>query len=252
MFVFISKILSFLTSPIIWIFGLSLWAVFGRKPDIKKRIWIFVGVLYFFSNGFIVSEFARMWEEESTANLEQPYDAIVVLNGFISYDYDHHLEGFHQSTDRFLHGLRLFRQDSGRNLIISGGASSLIYPDMNESIITKEFIGKLGIDNNHIIAEPFSRNTHENALYVKAVLKAKNLQGKRILLVTSAYHMKRARWCFEEVGLAVDTYPVDYRSGPRRFEIDHLLLPQIRALQLWGTFIHEWLGTMVYKMKGYI
>lgn len=40
-------------------------------------------------------------------------------------------------------------------------------------------------------------------------------------------------------------------SGPRRFTFDHLLIPNSEALFSLNYLIHEWVGFIVYKLKGY-
>lgn len=252
MFFLLSKILSFLLSPIVWIFALAIRA-FIVKPEKKKRaIWQLIVVAFVFSNSFILCEFLRPWEEEGNADFSKPYDAAIVLSGFVSYDHGHGMAGFENSNDRFLHGMRLLQQDSIKKLVLSGGSASLVYPEMIESVIARNFALDLGLKRSEIITERLSKNTRQNALYTKALLTKMKMEDKRILLITSAYHMHRARACFEKVGLQVDCYPVDYRAGERRYHLDHLLVPNEGALALWGALLHEWMGCLVYKMQGYI
>jgi uncharacterized SAM-binding protein YcdF (DUF218 family) len=66
---------------------------------------------------------------------------------------------------------------------------------------------ELGVPRRDIIVEGTARNTQESARAVKRVLKS-----KRIFLVTSAYHMKRAEGLFKKQGF--DVFPRPPGTGP--------------------------------------
>ncbi|MBL4593392.1 MAG: hypothetical protein JKX68_06200, partial [Flavobacteriales bacterium] len=103
MFFFLSKILLFLATPIIWVFGLLVWGILTKKPIRKKRLlWATVIVFYFFSNSFITDEFVRFYEErnQTYSELTETYDVAIVLGGFSDYDATQESIQFHSSTDR--------------------------------------------------------------------------------------------------------------------------------------------------------
>jgi uncharacterized SAM-binding protein YcdF (DUF218 family) len=249
MFFIISKLFTFLLSPITWVFLLLVSCIFAKNK--KRRIIITLCVFYFFSNSFISSEVMRLLEPKHQAITEN-YKAIVVLAGFVAYDDSTQLTGFAESIDRLLYGLKEHQKNTNQYMIISGGSGSLSMPEMKESTIARNFVKDLNINTDKIINEPFSKNTFQNALYTKTILKKLGLENEKILLVTSAYHIPRAKACFDKQGINSIIYPVDYKAGPRKYNFDHLLLPSLSAFQDWYIILHEWVGLFTYRLKSYI
>jgi hypothetical protein len=52
--------------------------------------------------------------------------------------------------------------------------------------------------------------------------------------------------------MVVDPYSTDRYAGPRKFEFDHLFIPNISALNDWNNLIHEMIGFITYKISGYV
>jgi uncharacterized SAM-binding protein YcdF (DUF218 family) len=90
-----------------------------------------------------------------------------------------------------------------------------------------------------------SRNTFENALYTKKMLQADNVMT--VVLVTHAWHMRRALWSFERVGLHAIAYP----APPTVEEGDRIddYLPSMRALQDSYRALHEAIGLAYYQLR---
>ena len=72
----------------------------------------------------------------------------------------------------------------------------------------------LGKAHDRLILEAKSRDTYENAVYLKEEFNRDGEFGpaKRWLLITSAYHMPRAMGAFRQAGFNVEPWPVDYRT----------------------------------------
>ena len=88
--------------------------------------------------------------------------------------------------------------------------------------------------------EAGSMDTAGNAALSAPILKAAGIQ--RIVLVTHAFHMPRARLLFEQAGLEVIPAPTAFFSHQ---SFDWLLsdfLPQAKALHTSYYALHEWLG----------
>ncbi len=252
-FFILSKILAFLLSPLTWIFTLLGFAAFSKNPVRKKRFFIAaIATLYFFSNSFIVDEFTRLWEV-TTPDLKptQKYEYAVVLGGMIWYDARQDKPQFLRGADRLFQVLPLLKQGQVKKIFITSGSGSISKQDEKEADILKNYLVKAGIPDSCIVTENQSRNTHENALLTKELFDKLQVKDS-VLFVTSAFHLRRAVGCFEKAGITkLVLYPTDRYSGPRKFEPDHLLIPNADALHQWDLLIHEVTGYLVYKIRGF-
>ena len=254
MFFILSKILHFLISPLIWAIALLLWALLTKSAKRKKTLLIITcSLLYFFANPFINDEAFRWYEERNPTydEIAETYDVVVVLGGFTSFDDENGLEGFHASTDRFLHGLKLYKTGKAKKIMLVGGSGSIANPDEKEGVIMAGFLADIGVPMEDIIIEKESKNTRENAVNAAKILN-NDFVGGKFLLVTSGYHMPRAKRCFQKVGIAVTPFSVDHYAGKRKFIFDHLFLPNPHTIAKWETLFHEWVGFITYKVLGYV
>lgn len=100
-----------------------------------------------------------------------------------------------------------------------------------------------------VVTEVDSESTHQNALNLQSIFEQMQ-QPKDIVLVTSAWHMRRAVGVFRQRGFEVCTYGVD----PQQHMGVPLtaLWPQTTALQKTKIALHEWLGWYFYRQQGFI
>ncbi len=254
MFFFVSKILGFLFTPIIWVFSLLLFSGFSSNPKRKKRTFIWaIALFYFFSNSFVLEEVSRKWEIPATHYKDlKVYDAGIVLGGMLSYDADYDRIQFQRGSDRLWQAVDLYKRGFIKKIFFVGGSGSIEFADIKEGVHVKSYLLEIGIPAEDIWIENESRNTRENAFNAKEFLQKNDSAGGKFLLITSGSHMRRAMACFKAVGLDVVPYSVDRTaSDERRFTLDHLFIPSINTLMWWDAFIHEWIGIIVYKIQGY-
>lgn len=254
MFFHLSKILFFLTTPIVWIFSLFLWGMLTKKPLRKKRLlWASLICFYFFSNAFIADEFVRIYEDHSPSkiNNSEQFDVAIVLGGFSNYDADLKMVQFHSASDRLTEGIRLYKTGKAKKIMIVSGSGQIMRPDEKEALYIKDYLLTIGIPERDLIIESESKNTRENAVFAKEILDQKYKNGN-FILITSAFHMPRAKRCFDKVGIQTTPYSVDQQAGPRKFLLDHLFIPDVDSLQRWQMLIKEWLGFTTYWIMGYI
>ncbi|SHK22726.1 YdcF family protein [Thermocrinis minervae] len=128
-------------------------------------------------------------------------DAIVVLGGG-SYSTGILKE---DSMKRVLAAFVLHKR-TNLPLILSGGSA---VGNLPEADIMKSFLVELGIDKRKIITDVQSRDTEQNAKMIKEICE--KMGYKKVVLVTSAYHMKRAVKEFQREGLEVVPYPTDFK-----------------------------------------
>ena len=254
MFFFLSKILAFLITPVFWVFSLLVYAIFSKNEKRKRRslIWAVV-IFYFFSNGFILEEVNRLWEVPATSYQDlKTYDAGIVLGGMLDYDVSLNRIQFQKGVDRLLQAVELYKRGNIKKIFFVGGSGSIEFSYLKEGIIIRRFLLTIGIPDKDIWIENESRNTYENALNAKEILaKNNNLEGN-FLLITSARHMRRSLACFRKIELNVTPYSVDREASPvRRLALDHLFIPDAEKLAKWDDLFHEWIGLIVYKIKGY-
>lgn len=86
-----------------------------------------------------------------------------------------------------------------------------------------------------------SRNTAENASYSVRVLQAANI--RRIVLVTHAWHMPRAKLLFEKQGIAVSPAPTGF--APRGVPLFESLLPSPASFGRSTACLREWVARLI-------
>ncbi len=130
-------------------------------------------------------------------------------------------------------------------IVVSGGK---LPADASQSIaaVAKRFLIDLGIPSHAVIAEERSRDTYENALYCKSICQTHGYS--RPLMVTSGYHIKRARWSFAKVGLTVTPFPCALTTWPGKTYRMSSYLPSCNALKTTAQALHEWIGLFYYRL----
>jgi uncharacterized SAM-binding protein YcdF (DUF218 family) len=187
--------------------------------------------------------------EDRFAQVANPghVDGVIILGGAIG-----ETRGrikMNEAASRMTEGMALARRFPQARIVFTGGEGSLIGSEGNESDAAATLFRQMGLEGERFIFENASRNTRENALFTRDKVAPK--PGERWLLVTSAYHMPRAVGCFQAVGFPVIPYPVDfYSDGDAR---DFWQVPRFFAngLRMSETAIKEWVGLVVYRMRGY-
>ncbi len=254
MFFFLSKLLPGLLFPyplFLILCALALW----RLPAGRfRRIFgiVFVSVFLastYASASLLLGSLERRYPTLRTAEAEKA-DAIVVLSGMVTPStrpVDR--PQFNDAVERILAGKDLLRAGKAPVLLISGGSGLLSNIGRPESIVLKEWLISEGIPENRIIAESESRNTGENAVESARIAKEKGI--RKIILVTSAFHMPRSVLCFEKQGFEVQPFPV------ARYLVDEFpgmeaFFPAPAGMTLSTIALKEYVGIVMYRLKGYL
>jgi len=216
------------------------------------RRWLLWLLVLLGTNPALPNELLRWWElpPKRLSQLPRQADAAVLLTGISDIHEPTDRVYLERGADRFTNALWLYRAGRVRQIIISGGSGSEHKTARTEADELRILLRLAGVPATAILTEEKSRNTHENALYTKQLL-ASYPEMDTLVLVTSAFHQRRALGCFHKVGLNPIPFPADYRTTPRRASLDYWLLPSVKALVTWGTLLHELAGWTVYKLLGY-
>ena len=256
MFFLLSKLLLLVFSPGLWLLALLAAAVVAR-PGSRWRgrwLWAATGLLLLGGNNALVNSTTLAWELPPVPlRAVAPVDAAVLLTGVAAEGKSPHDRVYlTQGADRLTNALWLYRAGRVRYLVISGGSGSLHPAPGAESEAHQlaTLLRLAAVPPSAILLEERSRNTRENALYTQALLR-QHPGIKSLVLVTSAFHERRALACFAKVGLHPAPFPADFRSTDPGGGLGYWLLPSLDALGRWGNLLHEMVGYLVYKAQGY-
>jgi len=147
---------------------------------------------------------------------------------------------------RILAIAKLARAYPNARIVYSGGDASLLGNQSPESNYVYPFLDSFGIARDRVTLESRSRNTAENAVFTRDLVKPK--PDERWLLVTSAQHMPRAIGCFRRAGFPVEAYPVGWLTA-----VDAnvgLSLIFSSGLAQFDSAAREWTGLLAYWLTG--
>ena len=154
---------------------------------------------------------------------------------------------FNQAAERVIAPLELRRRYPKARLVFTGGSAALRPSTLTEAWAVRRFWRAVGLDQGDVVYEDRSRNTFENALFTRDLVKPR--EGERWLLVTSAMHMPRAVGVFRKVGFPVIAYPVDFRTNGEFWRAG-VPADTGSAVSMVENAMHEWLGLIAYRLTG--
>jgi uncharacterized SAM-binding protein YcdF (DUF218 family) len=250
---FLIRRAEFLLYPFTWVIILLLLALFTYNQQRRKRLLIWsICLLVFFSNSVIVDELIRTWEVEVilTGDIDPSIRTAILLGGGVYHDKESGKIKYGTNADRYLSVLEPYREGVIDKILVSGGPANYLEPWAKEAEIIKGLYLLCGLPEEHILIEDKSLNTHENAMNSKAILE--KLGEKKFLLITSSLHMRRAIACFKKQGIQVQPYSAMKMVGVRRWELDYMFVPSLDNFSKWRSLIHEWIGYLSYKVRGYV
>ena len=264
MFYFFSKTITYLLTPAGWLLGILAWAFLTKHTRRRRQlIGLALGLFWVLGNPFLINELALWWEYPSQAiPADSTVRVAVVLTGGMVNSSKEILDSHQRPTNRYLLGreadragqaLYLYKLGAVQKILISGGVGHLPFQAKrisDEGRMVAQFFRTAGVRPTDILLENKSLNTHENAVFTAQMLQ-RNLRTNRCVLITSAWHMRRAIACFQKEGVAVVPFPSGFLSGERSFALGDWLLPHEEAFFNAYYFVRELVGYVTYKVVGY-
>lgn len=267
MFLFLSKLLPLFLYPL----GLScLLMVLGillllfKKPRRVAALPILLAlcVILLSSNGWVSTWLVRSLETQYRPTDIPTADAIVVLGGATKSAFSPRpWVEVNEEGDRVLYGAKLYRDGKAPKVILSGGRiewdQSSPVSGKSESEDMAELMQTMGVPATAILEDRTSLNTRENALNVQQLMQQNRIQ--RILLVTSALHMPRSMMIFRKLGIEPIPAPTDFLVADKEVKdvgnglqsIVLNLLPEAERMRGTTRALKEYLGIVVYQMRGW-
>jgi len=230
--------------------GFALIAMVIGVAYRRNRIaWIGIAVLWLSSLPFVSTRLIR-WvesgaERASTADVPAA-NAVVVLSGGRSIAPGRAGVSEWGDPDRFFAGVELLHAGKGRVIVFTGG--HVPWEDSRlEGDILREWAMRMGVAGDRILTTRAVLTTEDEAVAVRSLLDERR-QSHDVLLVTSAFHMRRARQLFERAGLRVAPFPVDFRSSGREPATILSFLPSSQALAQTEMAVREIYGRLYYRL----
>lgn len=174
-------------------------------------------------------------------------EAIVVLGGGVrdlSW-VDQPPAPFNEAAARLMKGVSLYR-NLRIPLVLVGGSGDPSGKTITDADTLKRLALDLGVPSRDILIENRSRNTIEGARALNKIIR-----GRRILLVTSAYHLKRAAGMFKKEGFQVTPVPAVFLSEQRKLSF-FSLIPRAGVLYASSAACGEYLSLLWYTATGKI
>ena len=257
---YINKIVGFLVSPIGAAIVGGIVAVvcarLGRRRLAKWLGWMTVGWLWLWMTPIMTWVVGVPLEREFLVDGRVPMvetfpeaAAIILLGGGMGADTNRNSYAeMSAGADRVWQAARLYKAGKAAKIIATGNyARDTTLPLLKEFGVGEEAVSFLD-----------ARTTEEEAKGMRGAFQRRGAETQspqsgvkpKILLVTSAWHMKRARLMFEKYapGIEVVCAPADFEQTMMadNFFSPKAILPDVNALYLNSVAFHEWVGIVGY------
>ncbi|MBH8571502.1 YdcF family protein [Nostocaceae cyanobacterium CENA369] len=263
MFLYLSKLLPLFFYPLglasvsLIVALITLW----KRPRIAAAaIALALISLLVCSNAWVAKSLVRSLEWQNLPAAQIPNaEAIVVLGGATkSASFPRPTVDLSESGDRVIYAAQLYRQKKAPLVILSGGRIDWRGSGAPESADMAQILTSIGVPSEALVQDPDSLNTYENAVNVKKIVETRGI--RQVLLVTSAMHMPRSLKIFQRQGIDVIPAPTDFlvsqsdlqelSSTPKAAILN--LLPDSNNLQLFTNALKEYVGSFVYRLRGWL
>ena len=253
-FFFFSKILTVFLFPLPLVILLSILFFFKIRGLRNKLLAFFPILVLWISSSFPVCQYLIRTLEDPFPPIEiksvPRSDIIVIPCGMINNltRFGNRIE-LMNSVERLTDSILLFKEKKAPWILTTGGSGILFYQQNPEAELAKKFLVQMGIPGEKILTEIESRNTAENVIKTATILREKKM--RTVILVTSAFHMKRTLALFKNQGFEVTAFPTDYRALQNIISWE-AIVPSVGALDTTTIALKEWIGIIIYRLNGYI
>lgn len=172
-----------------------LFSTYTSNNTIKLGIYIFFIIYIFFMLIFISVLYKNVKYENEYGAKQSEY--IVVLGSGLKNGTDLSIEG----EKRMSKALEYSKKYPHLKIFLTGGQG--IDEKYPESLVMEKYLLEKGVPKDKILIETKSKSTNENIKFFLEKLSDDNITPKNILIVTSDFHMPRARIIAEHYGLNV-------------------------------------------------
>ncbi len=237
-FLFFTKkfITSMILPPGILIVAFLFIFILAKNKKLIRFVALFSALFVYLISIEPVKDYLLSFLENGYSVCEKLDANAIVILGAGTYSLNYLNE---DTLNRTLAGYLIYKKTK-LPIIVSGGA---VFGSICDAKAMAKMLKELGVEQSNIIEENKSKDTYQNALYTAEICKTKGF--KKIILVTSAYHMKRALKFFSKTGLQILTYPADFKQTKDHYSV-YSFLPTFGNFATSSKAIREYIALMVY------
>ena len=244
--IYLHKIMALIASPLFLIIFLNILGIIfkSKKINLLAVIILILCSLPIISKK-LISYLEKDYVLQDTLTIDKA-DAIVVLSGMLKAikANDKLRYEFNGKIDRILSGIDLFKNNKAPLLILTRGHFPWL-AGVAEGEYLKDFAVKFGIPKENILLTDSVQNTHQEAKSVKKLLNSNEV---KIILVTSASHMPRAKKIFETSNIKIVPFAVDFINSHSKLTIMDFI-PSAYAFSVTSFFVREMIGRLYYNLR---
>lgn len=244
---FLNKLLPVFVLPLGLVALLLLFALWRKK---RWPVVAALGVLYAAGIPFTGNRLLGWLESRHPAvRIAEagPADAVVVLGGILGPAVDPgYLPNWAESVERFDAGVALVQAGRADRLVFTGARISWERRTTTEGAELKTLAVARGVVAEKILVTRDIDNTATEAAAVAGLMREHN--WRRVILVTTGWHMPRSAYLFRKAGVDCVLFPVDFRFDRSRPLAAIDFVPKAEAWQLTETALREIYGNLFYRI----
>ena len=246
---FLNKLLPIFVLPLGWVLLLLIFALVCRKWwPVVVAILILLGASLPATGSRLIGWLESLYPALPIAEAG-PADAIVVLGGVLGPKAaPGYLANWLETSERYDGGVALLRAGRAKTLVFTGARFPWEQRTTLEGDNLRAIAIAQGVPAEQILVTREISNTRDEARAVAEMAKARG--WKRVIVVTTAWHMPRAALVFRHAGVDFIPFPVDFRSDGVRPLTAVDFLPKADALQMTETALRECYGYAFYTVTG--
>jgi uncharacterized SAM-binding protein YcdF (DUF218 family) len=234
---------------------LSLCFILGIAGLLLKKRWLVgvgLGVLYVSAlrpvSDFLVRGLEEWYPAVEVAACPKA-DAVLVLSGMLADDQRTSSTEWDRSVDRFERGVELVQAGHAPCIVFTAARIPWqLNPESEGARLRKEALKRGIAPEQALVTDREVQNTADEGRAVRAVMQARG--WKKVILVTSAFHMARAMRMMKRSGVEAIPFPADYSTGPHYRSDIRDIVPATVNLEGTELALREWMGMAYYALPG--
>jgi len=244
--IYLHKLLPLIVSPLGLLISLMLLALLLRRQwPIYWALLILLVCSFPLTARSIWVGLESEYQYQPPATLPKA-DAVLVLSGMLGgFETQDGYVTEWGDPDRFFVGLQLVKLGKADRLIFTRGQMPWSNSPPEGEILEQKAL-EMGISSDRILLTSIVSNTAEESLAVKDLMAEYGLT--KIILVTSSFHLPRAKLLFDKAGVDTYPYPTDFKAASRDVTWLHFI-PSADAFRETSNGIREYIGRFYYWLK---